>query len=521
MIDSPYQVLGTGIPPMLGRKQLFERLCRHLTKATPDHVCVVGHTLFGKSVLLNHLASHFKETTDHFVTSMYWDLRHGTPTTDDEFRARFAKCVKNALLPVQPELAEYLDVEDETLSDLLQLVFGELEESGRRLLAVLDGFDHILAGGGISRNLWDEMRALAQKTSLRLVTGSRRRLRELCKTEESRTSDFWEIFYDTPVPVGSFEDDDWEGFLVPFKERDVSIDGSALKEISNWTGGVPVLAAALAGRLLIEAPEGSELSKPKVDAAAESIIDDRRELLGALWDDCPIELQADLAALADEDLRLTEVPDDRKRDLELRGFARAPGNKLRSSCRLMAHYARQRAVEVDNLQSLFGNAERFESNVRALLELRLAQVTAVDQQLYGYVERAIRALHPEPGDAVVWARSITDRALDMVWGTELPDKTLSEEWESVGVKFDDGGNFPASRGRQCAILRLITGTREHSSVAKAVTKRTCLLVDHLQNVGDWGQHRSQEEISLPVAASFCLSAIALCESLAHDLGETG
>ena len=86
MTDSPYQVLGTGIPRMLGREQLFERLCRHLTKATPDHMCVVGHTLFGKSVVLNHLAAHFKDSGDHYVTSIYWDLRHGTPTTDEEFR---------------------------------------------------------------------------------------------------------------------------------------------------------------------------------------------------------------------------------------------------------------------------------------------------------------------------------------------------------------------------------------------------------------------------------------------------
>ena len=42
------------------------------------------------------------------------------------------------------------------------------------------------------------------------VTGSRRRLRELCRTEESQTSDFWEDFLRyTRCQVGCFEEHDW------------------------------------------------------------------------------------------------------------------------------------------------------------------------------------------------------------------------------------------------------------------------------------------------------------------------
>ena len=173
------------------------------------------------------------------------------------------------------------------LHDVLHLVFDEMDGKGLRFLAVLDGFDHVLAGSGITRNLWDDMRTLCQKASLRLVTGSRSRLRELCKTEDSRTSDFWEIFYDTPLQVGCFEDHDWSGFLDPFKLRGVTFDGSALKEITNWTGGVPVLAAALAERLLAKASDGVTISKPHVDSNAEATAEERRGLLTALWDDCP------------------------------------------------------------------------------------------------------------------------------------------------------------------------------------------------------------------------------------------
>ena len=522
MSDNPYQVLGVGIPPMLGRERLFERLRRHLTKPTPDHMCVVGPPLFGKSVLLNHLADHFKDAGDHYVTSLYWDLRHRTPMTDEEFRRRFAERIKAALQSVQSDLAEYLDPED---SEDLHIVFDEMQRKGLRFLAVLDGFDHLLAGSDITRNLWDEMRYLGQMTSLRFVTGSRRRLRELCMTEESRTSDFWEIFYDTPKEVRCFEERDWNGFLDPFKQRGVTFDSSARKEIVNWTGGVPMLAAALAGRLLAEAPKGTLLSKVHVDAIAKEVAKEKRDLLSALWDDCPIDLQSDLIALANGDIPISEVHDDRKRMLELRGFARESGKNLQASCRLMAEYAKQRAGGVENLRRLFGDAERFESNIQSLLDLRSDQIHGADPELMGYVKRAIELLQHEPIHSVKWVRSIAERALELIWDAELgPDRSLPERWKRAKVYFVEQKQdsqkqdpFPEeSLGAQCGILRRSTDKK----VLKIIKKPTQLLVDHLHSVGNFGQHMGRNTVSVPIAASFCLSAISLCESLAQDLAKS-
>ena len=502
---------------MFGRAKLFGELCRHLTKATPDHMCVVGPPLFGKSVLLNHLGSHFKDRSDHYVTSLYWDLRHSTPTTDDEFRRNLAQRVKEALEPTQPDFAAYLEPEEEELRDLLQLVFDDLASSGMRLLAVLDGFDHVLASSGITRNLWDEMRTLGQKTSLRLVTGSRSRLRELCKTEDSRTSDFWEIFYDTPLQVGCFEDDDWAGFLGPAKSRAVLLDGSALKEVKNWTGGVPVLATALADQLLARTSAAGLLTKSNVDQIGDDLVEERRDLLAALWDDCSIELRSDLVAVANGDVPLSEVPDQRRRDLELRGFARSSGNKLRSSCRLMTRYAHQQGAEVGNLQRLFGSVERFDRNIRSLLELRLTQIRGMDPELTDYVRRAIRDLHPKPATSVVWARNIAERGLKLIWEAELgPDRSLPDDWKPLVSKLKTW-ELPSRLGPQCYILRQITGTSEHNPVSKFISKPTYLLIDHLQSVGDFGQHQGDNTVTLQFAAAFCLSAIALCDSLARDL----
>ena len=521
MSASPYQVLGTGVPRMLGRERLFDRLCGHLTKRSPDHVSVVGPRLFGKSVLLNHLASHFPE--DRYAASMYWDLRFETPRTDAEFRSRFAEHLKGSLAPVEPDLAEYLEPDDEAVSDLLALVFEDLHGRRGRVLAVLDGFDHLLGDFGITRNLWDELRTLAQIGGLCFVTGSRARLYDLCKDEESRTSNFWQIFHDPPFRVGRFEDEDWHGFLAPFGARGIRVDGSAEKEIRNWTGGVPVLAAALADRLIAGRHGGAAISKADVDRVAGAMADEPLDSVRALWDDCPVELRSALTDLSvTGNARATEVPERRKRELLFRGFALESRGGLRSSCGLMAAYARRRRDEVAYLNRLFGDPGRFDDNIQGMLELRLEGIAGgADPKLAGFVRKAIRDLRPDPNGAVVWMRSIAETALDLIWKAELgPDRSLPDAWKFAGIVFDEEGRFPGNRGRQCAILRGITGTGQSHRVAEFVTKPTCLLVDHIHSVGNFGQHREGQEVSLPTAASFCLSAIELCDRLSLDLTDS-
>lgn len=502
---------------MLGREGLFDRLCRHLAKPSPDHVSVVGPRLFGKSVILKHLASHFPK--GHFVGSLYWDLRYGTPRTDAEFRSQFAKRVRGAVKPARPDLASEIDPNDAAVSDLLFYALDELQRDNARMLAVLDGFDHLLGDFGITRNLWDELRTLATTGGLCLVTGSRARVYDLCKDEESRTSNFWQIFHDPPFQVGSFGGDDWAGFLEPFGSGGIEADSSAKKEIRNWTGGVPVLAAALADRLIENRRGGETISKEDVDRVAGEIAGERLEVVRALWDDCPIDLRSLLTELSGGSVVVPEVPERRKRELLSRGFAREGRGGLRSSCRLMAAYARQRKDEVAYLNRLFGDPDRFKSNIQGMLELRLAGIAKeADPKLAAYVRKAVRDLRPEPAHSVGWMRSIADTALDLIWDAELgPDKALPDSWKSL---YDEGrvpDRLPPRRGAQCHLLRLVTGTERGRRIAKFVTKPTFLLVDHIQSVGDFGQHREGQEVSLPTAASFCLSAVELCERLSREL----
>ena len=517
---------------MLGRAALVQCIENHLSKPTPDHVSVVGRKHYGKSVLLRHLANVYRAGSDGYLTTVHIDLRHDTPGSDGAFKRRLAAEVKTALRPERTQLSEYIDPDDAAVHESLDLVFEELAGEGARILVVLDGFDYALAGTELTRNLWDQLRSLAQRTSLRFVTGSRRPLRELCRTEESRTSDFWEIFYDTPVRVTALDDSDWEPFLQPLLGAGCTFDEPARKEIVNWTGGVPLLVCALLQELW-EKHRGAALSKPEIDHTAEAVLNERREVLAELWDDCDIELRTDLGTLADGDIPLSDLSGNRRRALEGRGFGRVSKNRLRGSCRLIQRYAKEQAPTLADLTRLLGTPAGFETHVQTFLELRLKQVATPsgDQYLHDFVSRAIEDIGRNPELAINGIRGIAERALMLIWEAELPpDKTLPKEWIDEWTNKDqtnlpeNQGELPSKLGKQCRVLHLITGSVYTPRQSQYVTKTTYLLVDHLISVGDFGQHRSEfpeTDVTVGFAATVVLAAISLIESLMTDLQRDG
>jgi hypothetical protein len=514
---------------MIGRQALLRSLRAHLDKERPEHVSVLGPALYGKSVLLSELARLYASGRPGYLTSVYVDLRRGTPSTDEELRQRFAEGLGEGFRRTWPEGAELLSFEDVELQERLALVGRELAETEEEVLLILDGLDHVLANPGITSRVWDGLMAISSLPVLRIVTGSREPLRELCRTEEARSADFWEIFHDAPIVVGPFDEDDWDELLRPFGESDIEVASGARAAMLRWTGGIPVLTVALLESLWRETKAGTALSAEDIDARARRLLKRRRQLLLALWEDSSAEMKTDLADLTRRALRTREIPAGRLLKLERRGFVSQRGKRLEHASELMRELAAGEAPEVGGLNRLFGDQEHFDQNVRMLLEMRLSQTPVVDKALHGYVEQAIRSLQPEPRHALVWVRSIVDRALDLVWkhelgaGTQLPGAWI-EEWKRAGFQRlpDDGyGRLPRERGRQLGTLRFATGSgvrgQSIQRLTRDVTRPTVLLLDHLHEVGNFGQHQS-DEVHRDFAVSVCLTAINLCAGLARDLG---
>jgi hypothetical protein len=519
MPESPYTVLGADVATLLGRGGLTTQLHDRLTKPTPDHVTVVGPRHYGKSVLLRHIAHAFARSQSAYVTSAYWDLRHNTPTSHSAFLSRLATVLKTALRDAgESDLVEDLKPSDEGVFDSLECLRDELTGDSKRVLLVMDGFDHVLASDGITRQTWDVMRTLSQGKGLVMVTGSRRGLRDLCRTQESAASDFWEVFNPNPLRVGRFrKEDDWEALSKPFADREITVDGAAVAELFNWTGGIPTLVMLVLDRLYGSCVDGDSLSKVHVDRVAEAVTDDCRDVVAPLWEDCDDDIKsAYFDLLNDGSIRTTEFKGDHRSELLQRGLAREDGNALRSSARMVEVFARQQSSSLETLTRLFGEPARFVRNAKNLLELRVKQVRTVDNALHATIRRAIREL-PEAAAALSWARSIANQSLDLIWREEAPKCVVPDNW-LLGERMPQPGEPIPTGAAAVNLLRHITGTDRSPRVTKRVTKRTYVLLSFLHSAGDHGQHLPAGEGSGPYVVAYCLAAIELAESLALDLG---
>jgi hypothetical protein len=236
-------------------------------------------------------------------------------------------------------------------------------------------------------------------------------------------------------------------------------------------------------------------------------------------------MKSDLARISSEDVLVTTVPTPRKEELEKRGFVRQSSNKLKSCCRLIKKYAELREPSVEEVRRLFQDAQGFEANIQKVLEMRLAQINGGDEQLKGSVSKAIREICSNPNEVITWMRRIATRALDLIWASELPpNRQLPaiwvNEWRIKCLNFpNDNGKLPSGMYHQCIILQLITGSRPNlMPISKYVTKPTYTLLNHIKEVGDFGQHPTErDKVTIGIAVAYCLSAISLCESLINDL----
>ncbi|MBA3637861.1 MAG: hypothetical protein H0W53_00990 [Acidobacteria bacterium] len=294
-----------------------------------------------------------------------------------------------------------------------------------------------------------------------------------------------------------------------------------------------MLAIALLEQVSQVLKAGTNCSKNDVDTAAASTLAKRRQVLSQLWEDCDLDTRSDVATLASREtdgLPASEFSDGRQRALEQHGLATIAGNRMRPSCRLMAKFALQQAPAVADLKRLFGTAEVFEANIRSLLEHRLAQIliTRTDATLRGFLQSAVRDLEPDPELALKWVRSIASRCLALIWDAELGlNQKLPEawvnEWKQGGERLqwlDTAQRLPRKQGAQCNVLRLATGADNIRPMAKHVTKPTALLLDALQSIGDFAQHRDdfpESRVSKSFAGAIVLTALELVDSLNRDL----
>ena len=261
-----------------------------------------------------------------------------------------------------------------------------LSDEGIRVLVVLDGLEKSLASGSFTRNLWDFLAELGRKNCLRYVTVSRGKPHSLVRDPASAVSDFWDIFDQTPVSVGSFDDDDLDQVIG--RLPDVRLDAGARTELLNWTNGFPPLVLLVLNEL-VECGE-QKCDSTLIAAAATRAKESVEATLDRLWRELPETAKELQRAVIEE--RQTATARWPNRDIEglvERGFVvRQGADRLHRPNKLLTQFLAGADTADGSLRRLFGTESAYLVNARAALELRLGSSRSATSRGHARLRRS-------------------------------------------------------------------------------------------------------------------------------------
>ncbi len=524
MTDGLFPVLGTTIAPMIGRADIMRRLWNDLTKTTPSHLSIVGPRYAGKTVLMHGLTERMRQTDSPYDAVVFWDLGHQTPDSNGAFLQAMCHKLAWGLKDIGNEYGDHLLTVDTDVYNGLREVLSVLNEDGVRMLMLWDGFDKPLGTGKLTRNLWDQLRELATFPNLRLVAATRRPMHELIRSVESEASDFWNIFDMTPIRVGIFNENDRTAILKNISG--MTWKSGAETELENWSAGYPPVYLKLLNRIM-EIGAGGEIDNHAVNAAAKDVLDGITSMLCDLWNDCPGTAKDCYRHLMNcGEISSTDIGRSERAMLEEKGFIRVSGNRVVTGSRLLAHYVKNISGDSGSMVRLFGSQDAYRSNIRSLLEHRLAQLDTLDATLRRFLQRSIEDIPDHPDVCLSSMRGIVDRSLDLIWDAELgPGRIFPAdwftEWQYNGEKGAENhwnNQFPSKRGHQIRLLQLMTGTQNSVPKARRISKNTWALASAAQGFGDFGQHLEGAKIDVGVAVAAVTVCLELASSLHREIG---
>jgi hypothetical protein len=518
MPDRRFPICSVPVPACIGREALLAKVMGSLIKSVPDHLQIIGARFAGKTVLLAELIQRLRAGGGPYTAVIHLDLGHRTPADDSEFLQRLKQELVDALKPKHPDYAAYLEGAGGSAYADIAAVLDALAMEGK-VLAILDGFDRALVNGRLSRDLWDNMRELAAKPSLRLVAASRRRLRELIRHPESQGSPFWNIFELSPISVACFDEHDLDAVLQ--RTPEIHLSAGARTELWNYTNGYPVLVLE-ALNAAISAGQRGEVSVDVMRDACDEAYGAARDRLDALWEDCS-STSRDLFRLVNEESSLlrTQAAGTDAECLSERGFVHVSGNKLQRPNRLLARFVGELPNEATAMARLFAAKDRYEVNLRGVFERRLAQLDGLDATLRKYLVDGAEDLPHHPDVFLTHVRGFVDRVFELIWQAEIPDKCIPSAWlhgwQHKGEKgINDWGSTSATfpqRAQRVRLLGVMVGTQSSARTAQKVSRGTYALMNGAYTFGEIGQH--QEGMRIDVGTGY--AALHLCIELAASL----
>lgn len=519
-------VCPTSIPPRIGRERIYRTMLDSLTKAAPQSLSLVGPRFSGKSVLLKALEQD-AELRRKFCCVVYWNLGHNMPVNDDEFIVQMARELGVALKGIDEELSEYLLMEGAGYDQLVE-VMESLEANGKRVLMLWDAIDRSIESGSFTRNLWDNLLALSRKESLWLVSASRKKLQTLIRDRASVTSEFWLIF--EVMILKPMDEEDIQALLQTAKFQ--SAQPGFLKEILNWTGGIPPLVASLLNQLIHS--HQKTLAPDQLREAAANLDERCKGIVETIWEDCsdPAKDLYEHLCVRGAQL-LANLPKQGREQLIFAGMAKQEKNQFIPTCRVLQEQVVGASPATGAMALLFGRYEDYRKNIRGMLERRLAQIDRFDDRLIHLIEGSLRGLPEYPDLCLANLSHIEDQAFEVIWakefgGTRQIPQCLISAWTGRSKDLprpiqemmnEDNWRIKDDRSHQLAVLQLITGSHHFftDSTAEFASKDAYVLLNAIHCFRNRSQHTGGQDVLFGTA----VAGVFLCIELAAALSRFG
>lgn len=524
-----FPIFGTDSIPLIGRLVLLDGIWGKLTKTSPDNLSIVGPKSIGKTVLLNALIERASRSESPYSLVIYWQLGYAPPQSDHQFIEQLCKLLYDAMGPQAETFREHrAELESDKSFSVLKEVMDLLQHEKRSVLMIWDGFDKPLSQGLLSETLFGQLRDLFYGKRHRVVTATRATQTELARNKQVEDSPFWNMFDVNPVRVSPFDSND---IAAAIEKASLSVKPGGRRELSNWTGGHPVLLLSLLNSI-VQANVG-EVDNSQVNDAAGRTAVELAEFMDRLWNECSTsEKNAFQILVENGEIEKEKIGKDEAKNLVSNGFAIRDGAKLKPGCRMLAQHVQGSKPDVSTLSRLFGEWNTYRREIRTVLELRIKQIRPVNARLHRLVTRCLDDIPDHPDDCLNNLTSIEEVALDAIWqhefaGTSVVPNAIISYWTQSPRDSDnivrpmmdaDNWSLPRDRFKQLALLQRLTGSKVNfDPKAKSVSKDTYVLLNAVHQFRNRTEHADGQSIHEGVAVSALLLCIELLSCLEREL----
>ena len=228
----------------VGRRREIEQIFMRLRNAEFESSSMVGERRSGKTSLLNYIAhpdtvQRYGLDAEKFLF-VYLDLEMitstSTPTRLYQYMLRriAGKVQDEDLKKEIRDVSQYDSIDTYDLAEILD----SIEDRGLHIVLLIDEFENIVDNDNFGPDFYYALRSLAIHHDLALVTSTRVDLVELARSDEVRSSPFFNIFATINLPPLSQEDIQ-QMVDVYLEDTDISFSGGTVERVVALSGRLP------------------------------------------------------------------------------------------------------------------------------------------------------------------------------------------------------------------------------------------------------------------------------------------